>query len=385
MSRRRIGPNAMAGSGAVGLLAVALVFAGGAFDTPSLFVPGLGLGVLDAALFIFVSAAARSARLELFPFRWSVIEGEINPLPVRIEGRFPRGLAHLEHPLRCREPVRPSATGDRMEIDIAFSHPGRADVPPARLVLADPLGLHRRVVSSERGPTVLVLPRIEEVTRPGNLSGLGGLAAAGVEGTAAHGQAGAGLDRGSVDFEPDGLRPYRPGGSASRIHWATVARTGEYLEHRLLSGGDDAAIVILDTSGGHARDPVERCIRAATSLAHALAKERSCVLVLPGVARPLRLGPGLRGWDDAHALLAQVEADRVAPMHRGLSRTHALFVVTPAASTPPALEGLRLGGAGYLVSPSLAPGTTAELEVAGCTGRRLAPARQAGTRARAAA
>ena len=44
----------------------------------------------------------------------------------------------------------------------------------------------------------------------------------------------------------DGLRPYRPGSPASRIHWRTVARSGEMYEKRFVAGADAAPLIVLD-------------------------------------------------------------------------------------------------------------------------------------------
>src|ERR671930_90269 len=85
--------------------------------------------------------------------------------------------------------------------------------------------------------------RIEPVlARPGRGS-TGVEAGEGLEGIGA-----AGLDTRSIDFEIDGIRPYREGTPASRIHWPTVARVGEIVEHRLVSGADSSPLVALDSS-----------------------------------------------------------------------------------------------------------------------------------------
>ena len=44
----------------------------------------------------------------------------------------------------------------------------------------------------------------------------------------------------------DGLRPYRPGTPASRIHWAALARGAGLLERRLRADGDTRPLVVLD-------------------------------------------------------------------------------------------------------------------------------------------
>ena len=56
------------------------------------------------------------------------------------------------------------------------------------------------------------------------------------------------LETGAVDLEIDGLRPYRQGSPASRIHWPTVARTGEMYERRFVAGADAAPLIVVDAS-----------------------------------------------------------------------------------------------------------------------------------------
>ena len=62
------------------------------------------------------------------------------------------------------------------------------------------------------------------------------------------GSGGAGLEAPAVDLEIDGLRPYRQGSPATRIHWPSVARRGEMLELRLVAGADRMPLVALDSS-----------------------------------------------------------------------------------------------------------------------------------------
>src|SRR3989442_1149315 len=77
-------------------------------------------------------------------------------------------------------------------------------------------------VGGPPGGDVLVLPRIEPVLAAGaGGSGAGRVALGG----AGHGLTVTGLQASAAELEVDGLRPYREGTSASRIHWPAVART----------------------------------------------------------------------------------------------------------------------------------------------------------------
>ena len=46
----------------------------------------------------------------------------------------------------------------------------------------------------------------------------------------------------------DGLRPYRPGTPASRIHWPAVARGAGLIERRLQADGDSRPMIVLDAA-----------------------------------------------------------------------------------------------------------------------------------------
>src|SRR5215218_4723978 len=65
---------------------------------------------------------------------------------------------------------------------------------------------------------------------------------------------------GLAQFEVDGLRPYRDGSPASRIHWPAVARTGEMVERRLVAGGDPRPMVVFEPRGGADRTERERAM-----------------------------------------------------------------------------------------------------------------------------
>jgi uncharacterized protein (DUF58 family) len=176
-----------------------------------------------------------------------------------------------------------------------------------------------------------------------------------------------GFGAAGVDFELDGLRPYRPGTPASRIHWRSVARSDELIEHRMVSGGGRDPLVVLDTHMPEGSDELDRAIRAAASLCVHLAPGGGCNLLLPGDPRPARLDQGLRAWPDLHARLALVEKSRQPPV---IGRSgSAVFWVSAAADAPGAAARAGVTG-GYLVTPGEARRTDA-FAVAGCRGRKL--------------
>ena len=350
-------------------LGLALLLAGAAFDSPSLYVPGLALAILSLGLRAWVKLAARSTRLERLPGPWSVVEGEAYPVSLRIRsGPLVLPGARLLDPAL----EQPQAVGMRPPEMITararFERRGRRRLDPAVLSIADPLGLAEAKVTSSGQAEVLVLPRIEPVLAAGDGAGADEQRPDGSE----RGLGGAGLDTGAIEFEVDGLRPYREGTPASRIHWPAVARTGELLEHKLVTGGRASPLVVLDASEPDSELWLDMAVRAAASLCFHLACAGGCAVLLPGEARLLEIDRGMRAWAQVHARLALVEPG-AAPRMRRWPRGELLFWVT-ARARPSFLQGAGLahGSRGFWVAPGEAAGPAA-FAVAGCAGRRLDP------------
>ena len=201
-------------------LAAALIVAGLGFDIPSLYEPGAALVLLVTSTRAWVEIAARPIRLRRLATRPSVVED--GPLEVELElerGRVPPPGAELRDPLLAA-PVAVAPRADRrVGFTARWRRRGRKRLGPTALVVRDPLGLHARAVAAEGEGSVLVLPRLEPIEvepSDGGSLALGLLAG------------GAAARRGTapIEIEIDGLRPYRDGSPASRIHWPTVARTG---------------------------------------------------------------------------------------------------------------------------------------------------------------
>jgi uncharacterized protein (DUF58 family) len=354
---------------ATGLLAAALALSGALFDSPSLYVPAVGLGLLAAGAAAWVGLAARGASAERLTGEWSVVEGEPYRLGVRLrEGRVPAPGGSLVDPLLAEPLPLGPRFGGRVEATTTFSGRGRRELPAPRLRISDPFGLR---VIDRRGPAtaeVLVLPRVEPVRVPargGQLSLQGG------EGLGRGDDLGLGAE--AVDFEIDGLRPYRPGASASRIHWRSVARSGELIEHRLVSGGGSDPLVVVDAHDPAGEEALDRVVRAAASLCRHFGELGGCALLLPGETRPRRLDRTLRGWAEIHARLALVTRARRPPALQRRS-SGALYWVSCAER---GAEAAARAGAhrGYLVSPGEAREGDA-FSVAGCRGRALAAERR---------
>ena len=353
----------MGTSRAVGILAAALIGAGLAFDLAALYEPGVGLLLLIAGARAWVRMGSRGVRLRRVRSRATVLEDE--PLELRFaleRGSLPPPGVELRDPRLDGSP--PEASGPEHELTFTTSWPrrGRKKLGPTSVAVRDPLGLCEEVVEEQGSASVLVLPRLEPIRMASDGGGGGGLGALGLlaEGSTARRGATA------VEVEVDGLRPYRRGSPASRIHWPTVARTREMVELRLHAGAGARPLVVLDSSARADEAALDRAVRAAASLCHHLAVGGGCGLVISGEVRMLEVDSRLRGWPEAHARLALARGGERPPLLRGgRARGAVVFWVTPGASGPP--RGLGAAEA-FVVAPLHGSPQGALFTVAGCGG-----------------
>lgn len=338
----------------------------------SLYVPGMTFLALGACFAAWVALAARGARLEREPGPPTVEEEA--PWPLRIVVRHglvpPPGGEVIEpllpEPLRlARLPVGRDGKR-RARLDVRFERRGRRTIEGCRLVIHDPLGLAAREVrGTGRLGEVLVLPRIEPVV-PVEGGGAPGIRGRGPDGA----DAGGGARAPAPEMELDVLRPYRPGAPATRIHWPTLARTGELMERRFVADPRARALIVVDSHDPVGERELDAAVRAAASLAYHLAHAGGCGVLLPGDRRPMLLQADLRGFDEVHARLALLEP-AAAPVTISRRPGAGQIVWVTASHAIPALPA-RLG-AGWVVAPHpLAAGAPAEFRVAGCIGQRLA-------------
>ncbi len=343
---------------------VALLVAGLFFGSPAVELPGVALLALTFGLRTWVSRAARRLRVEALPGQSTAIEGEPYDLCVRIAGteRFSPG-GWIEHPALPGSRVdlgTPLAAEAHLEL--RFERRGRHALGAPTLVVADPLGQREARIEGTDRVRVLVLPRIEPVVRPDREGAGEGVAELGaleslLDSTASTRSAG-------VDVDIDGLRPHQPGSPSSRIHWPTVARTGELYERLLVANAEGGPLVVLDASNPASPEALDSAVRAAASLCVALARANGCSLSISGHDRPFAIDRGMRAWAPAHAALALVGPARAAPVSRS-KRIDVAFWVT-AATVPPSLS---LGATtSFMVSPSPPSGQPPAFTVAGCTG-----------------
>jgi len=363
-------------AGSVALAGVALTLAALTFGSAPLLVPGVAFTLLGCSAPIWVWAAARrvwvrrrlecervledepvQAVLELERGRLGLVGVEVvDPLV----GSAP-ALARLPGLLRSRRRVE-------LQVEVRLRRRGRHRLPPPAVIVRDPLGLARLLrPGRDAAQELLILPRTEPVS----------WSAAGRTGTGRQGTE-PGPPLAAVDV--DGLRPYREGTPASRIHWPALARSGVLLERRLQADGDARPLVLLDPRGGGSAEDLDAAVRAAASLVLELARWGGCRVMAPGDLRPATVEPDLARWPAVHARLALVQGGArartpaLAPSHR----RGALFLVAPRPSAT--LSALRSadGQATVLVLPEVQASRLVApicLRVAGCYGLLLgAPA-----------
>jgi len=353
-------------------LGLALAVAAVAFDSSSLYLPAVALIVLAAGAAAWVRLAALGAGVTRVPGPHTVAEGA--PYPLRLEvkaGVLPPPGGELTDPL-LEEPVRMGATASRrVSVDIRFERRGRRVLEPGTLVIRDPLGLAvREVRATANLEELLILPRVEPLLSPGD----GGTGADGSSGSPDSGgsraQLRGRLQGSAAELDLDGLRPYREGTPASRIHWPVVARSGEMVERRLTADADSAPLVVLDATSPPSEQALDMAVRAAASLCVHLAHRGGCSLLLPGDRRPVPLASDLAAWPALHVRLALVSAAGTRPPMARTRRAGSVFWVSARPDAPRELARAAFGG-GWVVSPASGTAGRAEFTVAGCSGARI--------------
>ncbi len=378
---------------AVALSGCGLVLLAFVFDAAPLFVRGVALVLIGVVAPAWVWTCVRGSDAQRRLSAERVVEEQ--PLEASIEVRRGRlggwGRFEVVDPftgsrLDLAGPLS-ALRGDRqasVRVVTHFSRRGMQTLPPPSLVVSDPLELARvETESAAPAQKLLVLPRTEAVRW---LSSEGARRFDQPDGDASS-EAQAAVDM-------DGLRPYRVGTPASRIHWPAVARGAGLIERRLQADGDARPLVVLDARTTDPDAPLallDAAVRAAASLALDLARRGGCGLLLPGEQRATSIDRELLRWPAAHARLAMVVWDpptqaRAPNLGPAAGRLGATIYVA-AAPTPRLTAVLTAPGRGQsmLVVPlaQLADGRPrgmrgrmlATLDVSGCRGFRLGAAR----------
>ena len=259
------------------ILAAAFGLTAALVDAEPLWVPAATLLAIAAGSAAWVGFGARGVRITRTLGARRVMEDE--PVTIVLDVRAGRlGLP----PSRIADPLMPATValrggtgGGRVRIEARFERRGRRSLALPSVLVADPLGLATREVSARPSPLadeILVLPRIEPVVAaPG-----GGDASR----LARHG-----LPVGGAEVQLDGIRPLRDGTPASRIFWPAVARGADPQERFLAAASESRPVVVLDPRGAAGDEALDAAVRAAASLARALAEAGGCAVLLPGDRR----------------------------------------------------------------------------------------------------
>jgi uncharacterized protein (DUF58 family) len=370
---------------AAGVILTLLAFT---FDAAPLFVPGVAFALIGALVPAWIYLSATSAHVQRRLLADRAVEGE--PVEAMIEvTRGPLGLPGGEvrdplagMPVAVGRPLSLITGAAKAEVRVVARFPRRGlrRLEPPSLAVGDMLGLATRVRRGD-GPTqeLLVLPRTERVRWSARQSG-----------HRLEGGDGGPADEPLAASDIDGLRPYRPGTSASRIHWQALARGAGLLERRLQADGDTRPLVVLDARGPTAtEDQLDAAVRAAASLILELARRGGCRALLPGERRAVAVEADLTSWPGIHARLAVVEGgpgSRAPVLAPGAKLGPVLYVAAqPLERIPPAISGRATAGC-ILVLPrdatAQSPGA-AIFDVAGCRGYSVGM-RAAAARVRAA-
>lgn len=352
-----------------GLLALLFGAAAALFDAEPLWVPAVALALLAVGSVAWVRRAARGVTLGRTLGARRVIEEE--PLSVVLEvsgGRVAMPTATIVDPLLSGSVPLPAGRGQRrVRIEARFARRGRRVLALPRLRICDPLGLATREITAQPSAgddEILVLPRIEPIVTPAD--GGGDAARITRRGRAALG----------AEVAVDGIRPLREGTSAARIYWPSIARGAEPQERRMTAGSDSRPLVVLDPRGAADEDQLDAAVRAAASLARALARSGGCSVLLPGDRRATELGETLAGWDHVHARLALLGSNGGPALglvaHR---RGPVVFVSARARARLPQAFAASAGATRVLVVPVALAARKAAFTVAGCHGYVLSSAR----------
>jgi uncharacterized protein (DUF58 family) len=343
----------------VAALGVGLCVLAGAFGAAALYVPGVALLLLALAAGASVGLAGRRARISREPPRATVEEGVSLRLAGTVTGvRLARGTGAL-----ARWPGAPFTSlvrlpRGRFEFSVRPERRGAHVVGPSVLRFRDPFSICSRTLLSPE-TELLVLPRVEPID-PRALARV----SSGERRTSPR-------SRGAAVAEVDGLRPYRAGAPASRIHWPTVARTGTLAERQLQQASDRLPLVVLDARRPVDLDALDKCVRAAAALCVGLAERGGCSVLLPGEQRTFTLAGDLAAWPALHARLALLQPGGALSWSR-IERAELVLWVSASRQASP-----RVGGRGascFLVSPFAHPGRTVLFAVAGCAVQEAAGA-----------
>jgi uncharacterized protein (DUF58 family) len=243
--------------------------------SPGMEVVGIGLGLLPFLAAMFVRFTPR--RLEI---RRRLSETRVAPgTRVHVELEIRNG-ATVRTPLLLLEDRLPAALGRPARLVVTSIQPrgtqrvsysllpqarGRYGIGPLWVDVTDPFGLTRQRVQVDRREELLVTPEIEDLTTPPE-------AASGIGVGAARARQ---LMRTGEEYFT--MRSYQEGDDLRRIHWPSVARTGQLMIRQNESSRRASAVLFLDDRetglGAAHTSGFERAVSCAASVGMLLLDE----------------------------------------------------------------------------------------------------------------
>ncbi|MEW6059760.1 MAG: DUF58 domain-containing protein [Actinomycetota bacterium] len=341
----------------------ALVFAAGlglwvaarVAGSPTLHILAVGVAVLPlvAALFARRNRQRLHVRRRLSDHR--IAPGRRLTVDLEIENDAPASTSFLlledRIPAALGRPARLVLTGiaakgkRHASYSLTAQARGRYSLGPLTVDISDPFALTRIRVEFDRREDLVVTPEVEELeAQPsspfGSTSGLS---------LAKH------LFRTGDDFYT--MRPYLEGDDLRRIHWASVARTGQLMIRQDESSRRSVAAIFLDTresAVGKAHSPsFERCVSAAASMGVLLARHGFTLKLATSQTNPTPVTE-----DQLLDALAGVGHDASRALSAGLTRLRSVAAgdTTLVAVTAPPLpnELTSLIRAGVVFGPKIA-------------------------------
>ena len=343
--------------------------------SPTLHIIAVGLAVLPIAAVAYTRWSRQRLRVRrrvsdqrIQPGRRVTVDLEIeNESPAStsfllLEDTIPAGLGRTARLVLTGVAARGAA---RASYSLVAQSRGRFSVGPLSIDVCDPFALTRSRVEFAGRDDVVVTPVVEELERGtaspfGQSSGLS---------LAKH------LSRTGEDFFT--MRAYQEGDDLRRIHWPSVARSGELMIRQDESTRRSNAVLYLDTRRsalGQTRSPAfERAVSAGASIGTLLARYGFTIRLAT-----TQLAPSAVSQDRLLDTLAGISHDQSRSATTALSRlrsaasAEATLVVITAPPEPSDLAALvrvgsvfgpKLAVLVYPVDPAaLPPDRQAQLE-----------------------
>ncbi len=312
-----------------------------AFGSEALYPVAVGLVLAVAAAAIWVRVVRRPMGLRRRIGRGEHVDGDDVPVSVelQVDGRLPAtSLLLVEQIARLgeRATVLERRSGRlRGGYTLRAVPRGRYPIESAHVVIEDPFGLERVTVELPRRESLLVYPRLADVSQLFSDTGHripGGRRL---------------LLRRPTGFELHSVREHTMGESLRRVHWPQTARRGHLMVKELEDAPRDETAVLLDADGsivvGSPPDSTfELAVRAAGSIlrAHAKRGRRSSLVVNARTPVYQRIHSFEGDWHLALEVLASVEpdghipaahllTDEAGPASRAIELTIVTSVVAP--------------------------------------------------------